>query len=858
MASRIIDRHFGTYQGFPIQAISYKRGEGLSPEPGWVDLQIKDVQKLDVDWKNVPWRGVNGAEMPGQIPFHAWLAIRGSVGASGPGDPPSKRDSGGLNLFGQLVLTSTLRDGEEVTPPMTYHDVYVAPSGLEEVTSNLARIKRHDEGNIRVPITDAREFYKNFGGLVCRINVRSKSGYLEPDSMKPGADGTFVAVSAREGVAYVMSQLPGSPVAVPTSDLVTNAGEFDGPCPEIVGEGEPAAEHLQRLLDQLGLVAKYLPTGNYEINRRGTTLPGYGSIMVDGGNGTPIEKPITDYQRYERKSVTFSMRPPFVQVFGKRVVRRITLSYIPVIQDEDGVFFRLEDIETLWGYTLKELNKQVMSASATPFFDVPGKDQEQKAKRIALLMKWAYRGYLPATAFARDRGIGGAIPGVTAAELEKQSFLPFVNFAAYPHELALLGVGSTPDESDATGYVLVPPAARGQRIGQGSFKDFEAVRTYFNQLKQSDDIRLEGLRSIMSKLSAASASAADVAQRAENDYKRKILVEQLEQSLDKKIQGKKIVLRALGGAFELEYNQRADVDLSKAEFSKTDVEFERLMKIIDEAFPGADGRVEDYNAIIKKFSEDLDSVQKKVTTWEEEFKKLEDIYLNLGALRFARMNLPFGSLGGSAHIDPKTGLLISASGEPLCHTDKPFLRHGDSGIVVSDGAVQVTAGYEVRDSGPGGLTSALFSIDPNADPNEPAAVLHVGFNRASPLKAYVMRMPSVRMYQLDGGAAVNGNEVRAAGEAKARGILSQPPKVTGYTYVLSGFHNAVCAGNVTSVSHHFEPAVSALATTTVIVGNPGGRTFEGGLGAVFPPNRPGSTAKVQIREMMETLNGPLD
>ncbi len=102
------DGHVATYQNFIGQACGYRRSEGLLPEPGWIDLRLEDVKKINISGRTTLWRSVNGFEVPAPLSIDTWFALvsRSTVTAPAPIEPP---DGGGLAPFGNLVLGSVSR-----------------------------------------------------------------------------------------------------------------------------------------------------------------------------------------------------------------------------------------------------------------------------------------------------------------------------------------------------------------------------------------------------------------------------------------------------------------------------------------------------------------------------------------------------------------------------------------------------------------------------------------------------------------------------------------------------------------------------------------------------------------------------
>lgn len=868
--SAVFDRHVGDYQGYAVQAVDYRRSDGLRPDSGWVDLRLEDLGELTIGWKSVPWMPANGKEAPGQISLQAWASVvRATVDQKDPVDAP-KPDKG-LELFGELRLKSVLRDGTEL-PMMTYHHVYVESSGLEELNPDLhADAKSHSKGLVRVPLTDIRKYYPDYGALVCRINCKYPDGLWDEGSLIQAPGGVHRPATIREVMQYLFSQLPGSPIVVPSSS-VFKANYVDDAAPSVVGEGEPVLGHLERFLEQLGLTPKYLPSGNYEVNTRGAADPGYGKYYEAPGSAKEIKK----FQRTERKVGYLTDRPEFVQVFGKRVVRRITIPYIPVMMDEDGLWFPLRQIETRWNYPLDKLNAQVLNGREKNFRDVPPGDEdqvnEQKARRIELLRKYAYRAYLPAHLFAPlsggdssgvATGGGEQVRGIALDSWAVRSsfFLPLLPVAIYQSELGTLGTNAPLADGGGVGdrepYTLVQPLVRGCRVAESFFRRWKDVEDYFDDKQARALGELNDIERNLNSLIKDTGEYAKVFERAEDDFEsaegavastaNTLFLTALEKVVQKKI------LRGRRSSSDLKFKLREDVSKALASFGVA-VPFETLIRSMNGDSIDALNAVSEYVEARKALEEQRKKASENLETVVQQFETFARTYSSLGGIP-ARFSLPAGYLPGVS-VDRNTGLVYVSGGEPLCRMKQAFVLHGDAADADGDGAVVVTAGYEVKDNSVSAITSVLFCVGNTDDPDKNGEPVCCGVNRASPLKCKIARAPSMRMYTDDQGVPMNRADCVQAAMGAAQGALGQPGAAVGYTYVLSGFHAAVLGGSTTSVTHHYDPKESALATTTILVNNPNGRTFDlaGGGSPIYRGNV-AQRGQTDFRAMLENAKG---
>ena len=255
----MILRHAATYQGYPCKGVQYRRSPGLLPETGFVDLDMQFAKKIDVRPRVIPWRGVNGFEFAGQADPLTWLLTRTRQTVTQP--PPVTAESPGFEYLGDLVLTSFDHASGAEIDKITYRDIMLETSGIEEITRQLAEVKDHDKGTIRVPITDIRRYY-NHGAYFGAMNLKLKSGEIDPFSTKDGVEEPWTAIDAFE---YLFASLPGSPLIAQHSELRTLTLRNPGP---LQGDGRPIVDVLQKLLNQYGLVALLLPDGNYVVSSK--------------------------------------------------------------------------------------------------------------------------------------------------------------------------------------------------------------------------------------------------------------------------------------------------------------------------------------------------------------------------------------------------------------------------------------------------------------------------------------------------------------------------------------------------------------------------------------------------------------
>lgn len=849
-------------------ACSYRRSDGFTPEPGWIDINLKDLKKIKIVPRKLPWRAVNGMEFDGGISIRTWKNFKSRATVTGDRPPIPQPAAGGIPHFSDLVLRTFMGQSGDLIDEIRYKDVYVDSTGIEEITRGLANIEAHDSGIVRIPLTDIRRYYRRCGALFGQINVRMKSGKLLPTNLNGDTPWTF-----EEVVDFLFSQLPGSPAVDPASDF--RGLPYDAPILE--GEGEPVVEHLERLLDGAGLKPQMLPDGNYTVSRRYSTVLGPGDIPDDVGSSRKVEE-----LHYERAAAAIVDRPPGMWALGPRIVRRASVPYVAVLQDLDGRYYTIGAICRRWGYSIGKLNQQVYSSSQTRFNDVPpvlgaasgaeapsggqvltdanrnsfgegGGDgpssteggpaggtagsiegaEELHFKRQEILKK-AYHIYAPAFLLNPDDPDGPLLDPETTFT----PYLPFVKAAWYKNELPSLD--SVPRDEGGKGdlddYLLLDPVVRGQTVALRYMRNFEEFQKVFDARSSGDRQTLanyeflnhvwsRALSEVVQDFLAAQKGALTTLQK---EKLRKFGIEYDSTGTD--LGSDRNVAREMGELMPESEREAAVRELLK-----------------DWGYDGV-------KALSAKGAlEQIAFWGDKSAAWGERFATFKEIYQSRMAIPCRYNTFQHVLLEGTATVDNRTGILSSSV--PLAVVDKPFFFSGDAQTVIGDGAVVVTFGYELKGSEMECWTNFLFDAVIPEDPTEPAKVNFCGSSRTSPIKAEPVRMKS-RLYQMENGTPVNYNECWSEARSKVSSMLDQPTVVEGTTYELIGLRKAVLYAGVNSVQHEME---GLRGMTHVSVNAPGARGPLGaadlGAGSTRLRRGPGMT-RAEFRDTLPPAEAP--
>lgn len=832
-------RHVVKYQGFPCRAVKYRRSDGLSPEQGYVDISIKDLAKLSIEMPQVLWRNKDGLELPGQLGIDQLHRLySGELKGQQTVTSADDKKKTGFNLVGVLSFETFSQNASLGTT--SYSDVYVAFDGIEEITEKLASARKHSEGFVRVPITDVRQFYTDYGLVFQDINCRLESGVYDPKTVKEG--GT--PWSLVEVLQFLLSQLPGTPKMHPASEPFKMGAN---PPSEIIGEGEPAAGILQSVLNQYGLVAKFLPNGDYLIAKvwGENVKPGHISTSPGHGGKWP-------YLKTEKKTVQGTNRPPLVCVRGRRRVSKMTVPYFPVIQWTDGRYYHLRNIGSLIpGYSLTALNKQVLNNEGKNFQDVlrlapSGAIGYEWMQR---LRKWAYKGYAPVNAFRAEDPApgkpsvasgGGAAGGAGSTQAgrilvvddESLSYLPFLPVMDAPWyksdlnnkgvEFLFKGASSKKDsKGDFDDVILLPPIVYSRSIGEMWFADggeitahikkvansYGKEKEYFENRVQYCQDRATGL---IDHINATNRNARNVARMKGISSSPFPIIEIDEET------------RTLASEFG-----RFDPDVSKVvdDFG-LGVPVKFALTQIKQELQGWKDRLKESDTLLKKALNDVGAYQSVYASYRG--------FMGIGNLP------PKVAEQGKYSLDRKNGILLF--GEPQCVGQSTLVMGDEWQTVVADGGVTATFGYEYRWNGIYDWTTIYVSPQPAGKGKAAKAVLS-GYSRPSGIKAKLERMPDVTMYLDEFGMPMNLNYCTDAAMRKAQFQVSIPDGVEGYQSIYHGFPVCVLDSGINGIQYEWEGGKS-VPLTHVFQNYPGGR---GPLGPSMVPTLSAAQGRANLR-----------
>lgn len=777
-----------TYQGYECLRAEYRRSDGLSPETGFVEIELGQLGGIDLDVPSIPWRAVGANEHDCGQDMYAYLNAGGTTTTT---RPPFEEPSGGLKLYGPLVFSTYTYPGGELVDEITYHDVYV-DAGIEETLPDLANIGEHGEGVVRVPLTDIRQYYSTHGVFFGRINCKHRDGGWDKDS----TGGTSKPYSVTEVLGQLFSQLPGSPPIHSASEVRVMAID---PPQGIEGRGEPAVQHIQKVLDQLGLKAQMLPDGQFMVNAKHSKAY-HRTLYSAPGNSIPVT---LDELYTEKKTESATGRPSAVMVCGPKRIQRATVHCVPVLQDTDGLYYRLDAVAINHGYSLAKANLHIYADPQGQFRDVPpapgpGGEIANLHEARRGIWKKAYKTYLPAFLFAHPYA------GVSLREesLSGIPFLPWLPAAWYPNEIGKNFYGQYPNSLGSGDYEkfpqLLPPVVRGDRVGQVYHGDYNDMQKLYEAQKTRLQQELSYGQALINEFMRKGGEAA-----------RDILRSNLE-------------IRQTVNGSTVEYYGASMPESAKG----FDEDIQTAAQFVGTVIPASArdaGTTMGYYAqeMLKTYAklgqdgpkELLAPIKAQLAGIETEWAKIKDAYEKKHGIP-CRFNVGQTVLPpGMFTVDMKTGLITSEV--PLCRVSHPVFFDGDMVEVVGDGGVVVTFGYEVPGSRINAFTNFVFFADDGGDPTKTAEIKFAGAHRSTPIKCQMIPM-ECREYIDEQGLPFNQNACLAEAKAKAAALLEQPAKVAGWTYQMIGLRSIVLDRATNTVQHIFDGATGVGMTHVAV------------------------------------------
>lgn len=797
------------YQGVPLLRSEYRRSDGLQPEFGTAEALTSQLPAFNIKFRAVEWPAglVNAAS---GVSIGQWYRDFGRRTIAEESDPLGDLKAPKiLEPFGDLVMRTY--DEKAKVAEQVYQRVFIAPQGFREISEGLADPRAHKDGRVQFTLTDVRHYYRDHGPCIARINVKLRSGRWDPLSVQPSGQPW----PAKIAVPYLFSQLPGSP-RVHSDSALYKLGAL---CPELILEGEPAVQAAQKVLDSLGLVAKLQPDGrSYVVGR--SVDPKIDQTKLYAGPGVE-QKPVSRTWQEEKRAVWSTGRPPAVQVIGKRQVRRITLSCVPIFQDTDGRYYRLSDVEKRWGYKLSQMNKQATAGSEKQYQDmVPspfggGGAATLHWQRREIARKWFYRGYAPSIFFDVKDSVSGAggVPSLADTDFERFPYLPMMDAPFYLSEISTISTKAAVDakRGDRSLYALLPPVVRGRQVAEAFFGEWKEAEKWFRGVLANVKIGTDYFEAQIGQQMSVIAEALEEINRQSRALKDVPAT---------KTPGSTIQLEAdvkvLGASYGIAVDTQILRDTQANEFSN------REARIIARA-----------QLEIKKLTELLEAEKKKSAEWSKQLDAAAEAFNHGVGLPFWS-TLPHQVVNGGYSLDPDTGVILF--GDLTCTLDRAFAYSLEDAQVASDGHVLVTFGYELKKGNANDFTSVLFVAE---DTDDDPAVLIAGVNRSSAIHAKVERAPEMRMYSTELGTPMNLGACVEEALALAQAQLTSPRIVTGHDVRYVGLQRCALVDGINSVQHVLQS--DGRGHTTVVFNDPHAGAPLG------PPNLPqGSATTGQI------------
>lgn len=784
--------HEWTYQGKVCQGGRFRRSPGLEPEGGYVDLPYEILGKLDVPQGPV-WfdTGMGPKDIRTFFSGVGSRSVGQKIAAAGGG--------AGLAAFGDLVMTSTYKG--ETLAPMTYNGIFVASEGTEEITLGLSDQQKHSLGVVRVQLTDIRSTYKH-GAFFGRINCRMRTtGKWVKNTTK---DGKGKPWSAAEVFIFLFSELPGSPGIHPQSAIFFK--DFAPPY-DLVGEGEPAVEHVSRLLKHYGLTPYLLPNGDYLLGYELDVNWGQGEYAMEAGQASKIN---VEFVSEEHKAVSQAVtRTAACLVVGGKRRRATSFPWVPVIQDPKSLrIYPMTDENCMkyGGLSLEEVNFEVLRDPSKNFRNCEPKRKREGFLRGRMFREWAYRIYAPAIAFDTEKKGDG---GLSLEEFLELPFMPMREAPWKRDDLAKHGLTAPKSKKGDVGkpgdWLLHAPVVYAAGLRQGFYKDFKAIQDYFKVLTESFKDERSRLKQLLEGMKSRSKDLDSSLLEADRSIRKNFNPGYARSQFGLTVNP----LLSPGGDNGAARDLGSSVDA--VQHAKDSATHGHSTKAYKDAIAAALKTVEDVEYAVGQESAAREA--------QKNFQKFKEVFERYGGVH-AWANFPHSAIPETEYtLDEQTGLLSFA--RPMVRTKQPFMLQTEGAEVVADGGVMVTFGFEYNFNLFLDYTSVLFVAQQQMNgQGGPTKAVIAGLNRGSAVKPVVVRDPNIRLYENEHGTPFNATEVISAAVPHAAGQLEVPLNAVGYTYKLQGFHKASLDEGISSVQHEFDGDVAA---TYICVNSPGAR-----------------------------------
>jgi hypothetical protein len=776
-----------TYQGYTVHGLSLDRKPGVTSDGGFVEVDLEDVKQILVRDDFRLWQAAELKEAAGPFPMQVQKQLaRPTVTDS---LPPSAK---GFKRGGTLIMKTTTKGAP--LDPVILSPMFLAPSGIEETEEDLESAIEHREGRLRVNLVDFRHFWQENGTPVFgRYNLLRANGKFDEETLGPGGEPW----SASDVFDYVTYCLPGSPAIDKASDVFDETN-FPPPV-DVDMKLELPVEWLKRLLDTYALECHLTHNSQILLKKRGTKHQVRKFRRSPGAAPAPLPAVILpDNPPEEKKTIFILDRPEAVMIVGERRQRRVTATCVACFIDEDQKARKMQDLPTLWGYSLEEAQVQSLLRSEKAYDDIEGKDANQKFARIRIARKYFFKLYVPEMFFTRPPAPPGFGPLQQQApaefwpdEKDTHPFLPMKDPWWVPKELKDIGAVPRPGDPgpgvnrDDDALVETDIIVRANIIDQRHVTDVEAVKELVNSfLERHEKVKQE----LQRERDAKKKRLEDLVQHKKpNEFRYLGPLEEVGVTLG---EGLDVAVAAVQTLFGVENILQKEARLrSGLETDKLVMDFE-----------------------IRELDEKILAVEKDIQKLKA---NLTAIIRDLEDYGFARLwvNVPWGVVDDARFtVQKERGFVIfnEVVGvmEALGTYDKELTK------LNSPGHVQVTYMTDVVLGAPEEFTTFTFMANPK--PEEANPIL-VRISNPTVLKPAVVRDEDLAIYEDEFANPMNIKSVATKAASLARAALDLPRQQVGYSYLYPGFHRVVTDESVNSVAWQFDGDVG---TTKIIANNP--------------------------------------
>ena len=736
-------------------------------------MHLEDIKAPEVKADFRLW-GAGGFQEPAG-PFT--MDLTPLVRAAGATRTAQTTAASGLRRGGPLVLQTVDPSNGASNPDDTVKldPMFISASGIDEILVDLKNVDP-TIGRVRVTVTDIRNWWAEYGTPVYgRYNILLPNGKIDERTKNPKTKEPWTIF---ESLDYLACCLPGSPIVAFSRDLKKAAKDLPIPVNMLMRHELPIV-WLRKLLDVFRFEPHLSKTSNLFFCRRaGKHSVGTFARFADGDKTS-----IPTAANFQKRTTFILERPEAAMVVGGLRQRRITEPMVAAFIDTDGQIRRMQDLPSLWGYSLNEALIQALVSSDKAYENIKGPTPRIRLQRIQAAQKFFFKLYAPASLFTLDVAGGVFGPKVGAGvrrfwdfENQKHPQYPALDPWWTPDELKSIGAIARPKPGDKVkvnpkdaALVQTDVVVRAALVRQREWDDVGPLLKHYETWGKDQDELLAYIDAWIAEyrveLARISESAPDWDQLSALDKAAAIL----DQAADKALEGVGAAADASGGSAgpftsgELKISR--DVAWVREQQRRSKVRTAGLAARIAEQIA----------ALVRRRGEVAKAIQ-------ETKNNLTAIVRTVRAYGFAKLwvNLPWGIVDhGEYTFDKENGTLLF--NEIAGVMAAPAIDNRENTQLVADGAVAATFGTELDRGDPADMSTWVFMAQKAKD-GSPSPPKLCRISEPTNLKVFTIEESDLVVYEDEAGRALNATAAANRAADLAASVVGERDQQDGYSY----------------------------------------------------------------------------